>query len=152
MSTLMRFEPFEQLQREMSQFQRQMNRLFEGWGLESGNGPALAATYPAVNVWEDENYVFAEAELPGMKLEDLEIYVTAPDQLTIKGVRKQPAAPEKTTWHRQERGFGAFTRMLELPYGVEPAKVEARLEQGVLTIKMAKTEAAKPKKIPVKAE
>ena len=55
-------------------------------------------------------------------------------------------------WHRQERGFGSFERTIKLPVRVDAAKVEARLENGVLTIKMAKSPAAKPKKIPVKAE
>jgi HSP20 family protein len=54
-------------------------------------------------------------------------------------------------WHRQEREFGSFERTIELPVSVDAGKVEARLENGVLTVKMAKGPAAKPKKIPVKA-
>jgi HSP20 family protein len=120
--------------------------------MEDWQGPALAVSFPALNVWENESFIFAEAELPGLKLEELEIYVTGPDQLTIKGTRKPPQAPEKVTWHRQERGFGTFTRVITLPFAVDPAKVEAKLEHGVLTIKMAKSEEAKPKKIAVKGE
>jgi HSP20 family protein len=152
MSLLMRWTPFEQMRSEMNRFRRDMGRLFEDWNLEPGGNPALAVSYPAINMWEDEGFVYAEAELPGLKLEELEIYVTGEDQLTIKGKRVVPAAPPKATWHRQERGFGAFERVLTLPIPVDAAKVEARLEQGVLTIKMAKSEAAKPKKIVVQAE
>jgi HSP20 family protein len=60
--------------------------------------------------------------------------------------------PEKGAWHRQERQFGEFVRTIPLPYPVDPNKVEARLEQGVLGVKLAKHESAKPRKIPVKAQ
>jgi HSP20 family protein len=93
----------------------------------------------------------AEAELPGLKLPDLEITVTADNQLAIKG-KREPAALEKVEWHRQERGFGSFERTIELPVSVDAGKVDARLENGVVTIKMVKSPAAKPKKITVKAE
>jgi HSP20 family protein len=111
----------------------------------------LAVTYPALNVWEDAEAVFAEAELPGLKLEDVEIYVTGSDQLTIKG-KREPAKRSPAVWHRQERGFGSFQRTVTLPLPVEADRVEARLENGVLTIRMPKAEAAKPRKIPVKSE
>ena len=55
-------------------------------------------------------------------------------------------------WHRQERNFGQFTRTLTLPFAVDADKVEARLENGVLRIKLAKHESARPRKIEVKAE
>jgi HSP20 family protein len=77
--------------------------------------------------------------------------VTGDEQLTVKGSR-QPLEVKKVEWHRQERPQGSFERVIILPAGVDAAKVEARLENGVLTIKMAKGAAAKPKKIPVKAE
>jgi HSP20 family protein len=128
-----------------------MNRLFGRRGFDFETWPALAVSYPPVNLWEDDDFVYAEAELPGLKLPDLEITVTADNQLTLKG-KREPAAPEKVEWHRQECGFGSFERTIELPVSVDAGKVEARLENGVLTIKMAKSPAAKPKKIPVKAE
>ncbi len=154
MSILTRWEPFRGLRHEMRQmrrFQRAMNRLFGRWGIEEPEWPALAGAYPAVNLWEDDDFVYAEAELPGLKLQDLEITVTADNQVTLKG-KREPAAPEKVEWHRQERGFGTFERTIELPVSVDAGKVEARLENGILTIKMAKSPGAKPKKIPVKAE
>ena len=154
MSLLTRWEPFRQLRHDMTQmrrFQRAMDRLFGRWGIDLPEWPALAVSYPPVNLWEDDDFVYAEAELPGLKLPDLEITVTADNQLTIKG-KREPAAPEKVEWHRQERGFGSFERTIGLPVTVDAGKVEARLENGVLTVKMAKSPAAKPRKIPVKAE
>jgi HSP20 family protein len=83
-------------------------------------------------------------------MKDLEIYVTGQNQLTIKGERKPPLV-EKGTLHRQERGFGTFVRGLTLPAPVDENKVEARFESGVLSIRLAKHEAAKPRKIEIKA-
>ena len=154
MSLLTRWEPFRELRhepRQMRRFQRAMDRLFGRWGIDFPEWSALAVSYPPVNLWEDDDFVYAEAELPGLKLPALEITVTADNQLTLKG-KRVPAAPEKVEWHRQERGFGRFERTIGLPVSVDASKVEARLENGVLTIKMAKSPAAKPKKITVKAE
>jgi len=89
--------------------------------------------------------------LPGLKLADLEILVTGNTQLTVKGERKFEA-PEKAVRHRQERGFGKFVRTLTLPFAVDPNNVDARLENGVLQIKLAKHETAKARKIVVKGE
>jgi HSP20 family protein len=108
-------------------------------------------SYPALNIWEDADCLFAEAELPGMEMNDLEMLVTGDNQLTIKGERRPPAF-DKATWHRRERGFGPFTRVLALPVAVDPDRVSAEFSNGVLTIKMPKSEAAKPRRIPVKAE
>jgi HSP20 family protein len=143
--TSSRWQVFNPVWNQMQQFQNEMNRLFDRW---NGGTPA---GFPAVNVWEDGEHVRVEAELPGLDLKDLEIYVTGGDQLTVKGERK-PNVPGKGVWHRQERGFGTFTRTLTLPFPVDPDKVDARLENGVLRIELAKHASARPRKIQVKAE
>ena len=151
MSVFTSWKPFEHIWRDMNRFEQDANRLL---GQFLGNGrhfPRVAPAFPALNIWEDADAIYAEAELPGLKLEDLEIYVTGSDQLTIKGSR-QPVSVEKGVWHRQERGFGEFTRVITLPVPVDADKVTARLEHGVLTLTTAKSAAAKPKKIAVKAE
>ena len=84
-------------------------------------------------------------------LEDLEIFVTAGNQLTISGERKEPAS-NGMSWHRRERGYGKFTRLIELPTSVDDDRVEACFKLGVLTIKLPKHEAAKPRRISVSAE
>lgn len=151
MTMLTRF-PLRDLQYEMRRLQREMDELFGRFGFRMPSWPMLAVSYPPVNMWEDQDYVYAEAELPGLKLTDLEISVTPNNELILKGKREQPALPEKVEWHRQERGFGAFERTIPLPAGVDPEKIDARLEHGVLTIRMAKRPEVKPRKIPVKAE
>ena len=69
---------------KMSQFRDEMDRLFESFGLRNDGWPTLAVAYPAVNIWEDNDHVYAEAELPGMELNELEIYVTGGNQLTMQ--------------------------------------------------------------------
>jgi HSP20 family protein len=145
-----RWQQFNPVWSQLQQLQSEMNQLFTRWGEDGGRTLGLTA-YPPVNVWEDADTVHVEAELPGLDLKDLEIYVTGGNQLTIKGERKQNL-PEKSVSHREERSFGSFVRVLTLPFPVNPDKVEARFENGVLLLALAKHEAAKPRKIPVKAE
>jgi HSP20 family protein len=134
----------------MDRFRTEMNDLFsrihpsEAWR-------SLAFAYPPVNVWEDEQNLFAEAELPGMAMDKIEIYVTEGNQLTIQGERT-PVEVKNGVWHRQERTFGKFSRVIALPVAVDAIKVEARFENGVLRLTLPKSEAAKPRKIAVKGE
>lgn len=141
-----RWGQFGSLWTPLQQVQTEVNRLFDRF---VGDNPA--AGFPALNVWEDTDGCYVEAELPGVELKDLEIHVTGGNHLTLKGDRKS-AEVEKGVWHRQERGSGTFARTLALPFTVDAEKVEARLENGILTVKLAKHESAKPRKIVVKSE
>lgn len=151
MALVTRWDPLAALWREMSEFPRDVGRLLDRWHVAPVNWYRLSPAYPALNIWEDNDNVYAEAELPGLNLEDLEIVVTGADELTIKGERRAAEVPN-AIWHRQERGFGKFTRVVQLPVPVDADKVEARLEHGVLTITMPKTEAARARRIVVKGE
>lgn len=130
----------------LQQLNNEVNRVFGRWtdGRSWGEAP-----YPALNVWEDGEALVMEAELPGLDLNDLEIFVTGQNQLTIKGERKRPELA-KSAVHRQEREFGTFVRSITLPFPVDDAKVDARFEHGVLTVRLPKHEAARPRKINVK--
>ncbi len=117
-----------------------------------GAGSASPRVFPALNVWEDENALHVEAELPGYSMENLEI-TTLGNELTIAGSRAE-AAPETATYHRRERAAGGasqFKRSLRIAVPFNTERVTARLEQGVLTVTLPKAEAAKPRKIAVKA-
>lgn len=138
-----RWEPWTELNR----LSREMDRLFGNRGVRM-SGPLSVGSYPALNMWEDENHFYTECELPGLNLDDLEIYVTG-NQLTIKGQRRPPEH-DSGTWHRQERGYGQFTRMVELPGEVDGNRVSAEFSNGVLTVTLPKTEAVKPRRIEVK--
>jgi len=135
---------------ELGRFEKTLDQVFDQLAGRTTGSPAFApATYPPVNVWQDENSVHVEAELPGVPLEGLTVTVSHQDQLTLEGERK-PQTPEKGGWLHRERGFGKFTRVLTLPAPVDADKVQARYENGVLTLVLPKAEAAKPRKIEVK--
>ena len=146
-----RWQTLDPVWNQPQAFQGEMNRLFDRWGDGGGQSLFGVRAFPPMNVWEEGDTAYVEAELPGQDLKDLEIYVTGGNQLTLKGVRKQASA-DKGVWHRQERDFGQFNRTLTLPFPVDPDKVEARLENGVLRIKLTKHESARPRKIEIKAE
>jgi HSP20 family protein len=122
------------------------DRLFDNFGAELTR-PVTA--FPAVNVWEDSDAFHLEAEVPGLKQEDVNIAVTQRNVLTLSGERK--AEDGEGRWHRRERGFGRFQRVLRLPAPVDADKVEAKLENGVLRLTLPKHEDAKPRRIAVKA-
>lgn len=103
--------------------------------------------FPALNVWEQGDDFFAEAELPGLQSEDLDIVVVG-NEVTIKGQRPD-APPDGNVYHRRERGAGAFSRVVRLPVDVDASNVQATLRNGVLTLKLPKAESAKARKIQV---
>ena len=125
---------------------RQMDRLFDEVG-----APAQLCNncaYPALNVWDADDALHVEAELPGVKQDDLEIFALG-NELTIKG-RRAPLEGENRTYHRHERETGEFTRVLTLPVEVDADKIEAVLNNGVLSLRLPKAESAKPRKIALK--
>jgi HSP20 family protein len=136
----------------VAQLRDEMDRLVSDFFGPADNGPSSrwnrpAAGFPPLNVWEDGDTLYAEAEMPGVKGDDLDISVIAGD-LTIRGRRgEQPSTG--VAYHRQERGSGEFNRVLRLPVEVDANRVEASLRDGVLLIKLPKAESAKPKKIKV---
>jgi HSP20 family protein len=135
-----------------AQLRQEMDRLASDFfGPVAGTAPtrlaAPARGFPAVNVWEDGETLYAEAEVPGLTSEEIDIAVIG-NELTIRGKRGQQQ-PEGVADHRQERGVGEFSRMLRLPVEIDANRVEASLTDGVLLVKLPKAESAKPKKIKV---
>jgi HSP20 family protein len=134
------------------QLRGEVDRLYdEFFGPESALQRSLATSraFPALNVWQEGDNILAEAELPGLKSEDIEISVVG-NELTIKG-RRPETKDEGTAFHRRERGTGEFTRVVRLPVEVDADKVQASLQDGVLRLTLPKAEAAKPRKIQVNA-
>jgi HSP20 family protein len=134
------------------QLRGEMDRLFDdffgpGSALQRSMGPARV--FPALNVWQDGDNLLAEAELPGLKSEDVEISVVG-SELTIHG-RRSESDEQGVSYHRRERGVGEFTRTVRLPAEVDADKVQASLRDGVLRLTLPKAEAAKPRKIQVNA-
>jgi HSP20 family protein len=141
-------EPGWSPQGELAQLRRRMDRLFQNaYGLEGR--PARVGVYPLVNISEDHNHIFVRAELPGVRAADLEITLQD-NSLTLRGERKIAAEDKQVNYHRRERESGFFRRIVALPSAVQGDKVEAACKDGILTIKLAKPEAVKPRKIEVK--
>ncbi len=137
-------DPFHELDR----IQRQMDALFQNVSGRERPG-RRGGVYPLVNVSEDADHIYVQAELPGANPEELEI--TLKDQnLVLRGERKIPAEGKEVNYHRRERESGFFRRVLRLPVPVDPNKVEAACKDGVLTITLAKPEEVKPRQIEVK--
>ena len=131
---------------ELERMRRQMDRLFD----EAMTPHQLpqAGVFPLVNLTEDKDKYYIRAELPGVKADELDIQVTG-NNLAITGERKIAAEDEGAKYHRREREAGTFSRMIGLPGEVDTDKVEAKLENGILTVLVSKAEVAKPKQITV---
>jgi HSP20 family protein len=123
----------------MTSFADTMNRLFA-----DTNRPWA----PPVDIMETENEVVLKADLPDVKLEDIDIRLEN-GTLTLKGERKFEKAEDGRGYHRIERGYGAFARVFTLPDTLDGERVRADYKQGVLTVVLPKKEVAKPKTVKV---
>ena len=141
---LTRWDPF----RDLVSMRRAMDRLMENslgeerdvtseWGLP-------------LDVVEEENEFVVKASLPGIKPEDLDITYNK-GMLTIKGEIKDESETTKGQYHLRERRYGIFSRTITLPDSVKPDDIQADYHDGILELKMPKSEEVKPKRIPIQS-
>lgn len=127
----------------LSSLQSEMNRMFEDFfsqplGLAIPRTRVEAtAVVPALDVKEDENCIVVTAELPGINQEDVEINVQE-DMLEIRGHKREEQKNEQENYCMIERSYGAFARRVALPADVNSDQAEARMENGVLTLRLPK--------------
>jgi HSP20 family protein len=133
--------------RELRRLQDEMGRLAGALAPAGALAAAAAGGFPAVNVYAGRDGIAVVAELPGVEAGDLEVHAHR-DTLTIRGARR-PAAEKEEAYHRRERRSGAFTRTVQLPFRVDPERVEARLEDGVLRLSLGRPEEDKPRRIEI---
>lgn len=133
---------------ELDRMRRQLESLSSGSAARAFRFPG-AGVFPLVNLTEDRERYYVRAELPGLKAQDIEISVTG-NNLSISGERKIQSEGENVRYHRREREAGRFSRVLALPGEVDADKVEAKHVNGILTVVIPKSEAAKPKQISVR--
>jgi HSP20 family protein len=126
----------------MRRLHNEVNRAFTPAG-------AFAGGFPAVNMWQEPESAALTAELPGVDPADVDISVKN-DIVTITGERK-PVGGEDAVWHRRERAYGRFSRVIQLPYRVDPDHVEARMTDGVLQIELRRPEADRPRRVQINA-
>ena len=136
---------------EVDRLRREMDRLVEGVERRPFLG-FETRLFPLLNVGDKGDSFVVSAEIPGMKIDDLEIKIEG-ETLTLKGERKpEQTAGEDVSYHRRERATGIFQRSITLPGKVDPDKVNATYKNGVLTVTLVKEKAAIPREITIKAE
>jgi HSP20 family protein len=145
---------------EIARVEREMDRMFEdffnpGWNpffrRAFSRLPGLAATTPAIDVYAQKDEIIAKVELPGIDKDEISVNVSD-HVLTIKGEKKKEDEVKDEDYHFSERSYGAFVRSIELPTDVQTDKAKASFKNGVLEIRLPKTEEAKKKEIAVKVE
>jgi HSP20 family protein len=135
--TLIKFEPL----RELENFNSRIQRLFGEYPMSFDLSHSFN---PRVDISEDEKNIFINAEIPGVKKEEIKISLQD-NILTISGEKKSSTEEKKDkNYYRSERVFGLFTRSFTLPEEINPDKVEAKFEEGILKITIEK---ASPKEI-----
>ena len=142
---VLRFDPF----REMERLQSEVNRVFDGYQAPTAApAPASRTWTPAVDVAETESEIVVRAELPGMRQEEIDIELTG-DTLTLRGERKLETEERKENLVRVERAYGRFQRSFTLATPIQGEKVSASYRDGILEIRLPKSEATRPRKVQV---
>lgn len=140
------WDPF----RELAQIQRRIGRMLEDAGLPRFERWLAGGAYPPVNVYTTPDEVVVAAELPGVKVQDVDVSVVS-GVLTLRGRRPEPADGD-VRYIRRERATGEFTRTIALAEQVDHAKARAEYRKGILTVILPRAEEAKPRRIEIRKE
>ena len=147
MTTLMRWDPF----RELEDMSDRLNRMFARPAVRTNGKETLTVAdwSPTVDISETDGEYLIKAELPEVKKDDVK--VTLEDGiLTIQGERRREKDEKTTKYHRVERSYGSFVRSFRLPDQVDENGVKAEYRDGMLNLRIPKSEKAKPRAIEVK--
>ena len=138
----------------LADFRNEMNRLFEGFF----SRPSLASPWfgtaehgqwlPAIDMSEHDAEIHIRAELPGIDPKDVDVSVSE-DRLVISGEKKSEKEATGEGWSHRESHYGGFSRAIPLPESVDPAKVTARYDKGVLMVELTKSPTSASRKVPV---
>jgi len=129
---------------ELTRLQREVDRMLG----RASDAYGSCCVYPPLNIYDDGESYSIRAELPGVKPADLDVQATA-TTVTIKGERREDARDEKASVERRERDYGVFNRTVELATQIDPDKISAKLEDGVLVVVAPKSADARPRQIKV---
>jgi HSP20 family protein len=142
--------PFEEMERRFEDLFRRPFSLLEPSWWPRLRMPEMEEVAPKVDIFEEGDNFVVKAEIPGMKKEEIEVNLTD-DMVTISGEKKKEEKVEKKDYYRFERSFGSFSRSFRLPKDVQADKAKAIFKDGVLELKVPKTEEAKKKekKVPI---
>jgi HSP20 family protein len=145
--SVMRWDPFKNI----STLQDRINRLFEDAfprAADEEEGLATCAWRPAVDIFETDEGVVVQVDLPGVKKEDVSVEVKN-NLLVIQGLRQVDVPLNEDRYYRRERSCGSFQRSFALRGSVPPDSIKATFKNGVLTVLVPRPEEEKPKKISV---
>lgn len=142
--SMIRWDPFD----DLASLRESMDKLFEEFFTRRPHGQALTAWQPAVEVFETDSDVVIRAELPGIDPKNVDITVTN-DTLTLKGEARAEHEEKSRNYVQRELRYGAFIRTLALPDGVKGDLAKASYKNGILEIRVPKSERAKPKSVKV---
>ena len=136
----------------MTNLKQELDRFFGPFGeLKLDEFPALGNWAPSMDVSETKEALVVKAEVPGLDPKDIQISLQE-QYLTIKGEKRQEKEEKEERYHRVERTYGNFVRSVRLPVGVDGGRVTAAFKNGLLTVTLPKTPAARGTTIPIKAE
>jgi HSP20 family protein len=136
--------PFWNIERTMDE----MNRMFDVFQGPLGLRSMPRGTFPAISVFENDDELILQAEVPGVDPRELEL-TAVEDSITLSGTKN--GAHEDVTYYRRERPTGTFTRTLSLSEKIAPDKIKAESKNGILTVHLPKAKQSKPKQISIKA-
>ena len=138
--TLMKWDPF----RDLIHYHQRLTAPL------TGENDSFGSWIPPVDVFENGDDLIIRAEVPGLDRKDIDIRVED-NRLVIQGERKRESEFDEEAAYRLERSFGAFTRSFLLPKTVDAGRIGAAYRDGVLEVRLPKTEVAKPRKIEISA-
>lgn len=130
--------PFQMMRRMQEEMDRAFGSFFGQPGGES-NLPARSGWAPSIDVHETDNDIVVKADIPGVEPEDLEVYCTE-DGVVLRGETRREQERDEGGWHRTERRYGRFERRIPLPPGARPDDAQANFRNGVLELKIPKSE------------
>ena len=143
--SLIRWDPFD----DLASLRESMDKLFEEFFTRRPDRIRAPVVWqPAIEAYETDGDVVVRAELPGIDPKQVEISVTE-DTLTLKGEAKSEQEEKKRNYYRRELRYGSFVRSIALPSGVQGDKASASYKNGILEIRVPKSERAKPKAVKV---
>ncbi|MFA6053871.1 MAG: Hsp20/alpha crystallin family protein [Thermodesulfovibrionales bacterium] len=134
---------FEEMEKRFEDFIRRPFSSMPSW-LPRLRMPEVEEVVPSVDIVKEGDDIVVKAELPGMKKEDIDVSLTK-DTITISGEKKKEEKIEKKDYYSLERSYGSFKRSFSLPAEVQTEKASAKFKDGVLEIRIPKTEEAKKK-------
>lgn len=136
--------PFEQIEQQFEEFFRRPFPLISPIWWPSRRSFTPEEFAPSVDIYEEDGDVVLKAELPGIKKEDVEVNLSD-NRLTISAEKKKEEKVEEKNFYRVERSYGSFSRSFEIPMDVRADKVKAKFQDGILEVRLPKTEESKPK-------